>query len=308
MEFGKLHHKGKKMFFNKIKSTQLVVLKEEYEELKQKAKAYDDIQLNEPINIAQTITNTAIDVNKASETRLQQVCEVEELVNSFIDKSNNIKEISTKSQNSAKSAVQTGHESISSIETLTKLIENLSLIMDEYSQIHQELDSKNKAVFAKIEAISEIADQTNLLALNAAIEAARAGQHGRGFAVVADEVRNLADDSEHVASEILKETKMMIEISNKAQEKSIAANKLVNKGKEVAFHGVEMLQDLIEKAKINKDGVDKSILHVEEQLKGSDAIKSKITNIVEDTKKAIEGSAVNINLGESLTNSLKNVK
>ncbi len=296
------------MFFNKKNANEMTILKDEYEQIKQKADLYDNLQMNESIKQARTITNNATNVNKASQTRLEQVCEVEELVNNFIGKSNEIKEISATSHDSALSAVETSHQSIKSIEILTTLIDNLSEIMGEYSNIHQELDAKNKSVFAKIESISEISDQTNLLALNAAIEAARAGAHGRGFAVVAEEVRNLADDSETAASEILAETKAMIEISDKAQKKSKAAFEIVEKGKKIAQDGVIMLKELITKAQNNKDGIDQSILHVDNQLKDSDSIKEKITNIVEDTKKAIEGSAINMQLGENLTRSLENVK
>jgi len=308
MEFGKQQNKDICMFFNKKNSNEIMISKEEYALLSSKAELYDNLQINTSINLAKTITNNAVNVNESSKTRLNQVCEVEDLVNNFIGKSNEIKNISLESQDSAISAVNTSQESINSIETLTVLIDNLSQIMDEYSEIHKELDSKNKSVFAKIESISEISDQTNLLALNAAIEAARAGTHGRGFAVVAEEVRNLADASETVASEILTETKAMIEISNKAQEKSIAAHKIVEEGKKVAQDGVEILQELIQKAQNNKTGVEKSLLHVDEQLEDSDSIKTKITNMVEDTKKAIEGSAVNMQLGEDLTKELENVK
>ena len=290
------------MFFRKkINHNEIIILKSEYEELNKKAKLFDDIELDESQELALTITNNAIAVNKASQTRLKQICEVEELTNNFIGKSNEIKEISTKSQNSSMQSVQTSEDVISTIQSLTQLIDELSNIMSDYASIHKELDSKNKSVFSKIESISEISDQTNLLALNAAIEAARAGEHGRGFAVVADE-------SETAATEIADETKSMIEISNQAQQKSKKAYELVEESQEVAKRGVELLHDLMKNAQANRSEINISLSHIDEQLKNSDTIKSKITNIVEDTKKAIEGSATNMALGKSLTGILKNVK
>lgn len=297
------------MFFNnKADKTSITISKEEYELLQSKASKYDAIDMQSSLHLAQTITNNAVGVNKASKMRLDQICEVEELVNSFIDKSDDIKEISTGSQRSADKSAQTGKEVIETIESLTNLIDSLSMLMNDYLEIHKNLDEKNKSVFSKIESISEISDQTNLLALNAAIEAARAGQYGRGFAVVAEEVRNLADDSEHSAAEIAAETKSMIEISDQAQTRTKEAFELVEKSSEVAQKGVKMLQELIENTTVNKSNIDRSLRHIDNQLSDSDIIKEKITEIVEDTKKAIEGSSTNIELGNNLTGMLNNVK
>jgi len=296
------------MFFNKKNDNEITITKEEYEKLKEKANLFDNIEIQESQNLADTITNNAISVNEASQTRLQQICEVEELTNEFISKSNEIKEISSANQISSIASVEISKNVISTIESLTKLINELSDIMSEYSAIHKDLDTKNKAVFSNIESISEISDQTNLLALNAAIEAARAGEHGRGFAVVADEVRNLADESEMSATKIANETKLMIEISNRAQKRSEAAYQLVEQSQEVANDGVTLLKELMNTAEENKQKAEKSLLHVQDQLKNSDDIILKITNIVEDTKKAIEGSATNMQLGKNLIGILQNVK
>lgn len=296
------------MFFNKKNENEITITRDEYALLVEKAQKYDAQNMASSIELSNKITNNAASVNTASKQRLDLVREVETLVNNFMGKSNDIKEFSIHSQSSALGAVRAGEKSIEAIEVLAKLIANLSNIMEDYSEIHKELDAKNKAVFAKIESISEISDQTNLLALNAAIEAARAGTHGRGFAVVAEEVRHLADDSEQSASEILAETKAMIAISNKAQQNAKVAFEIVEEGKKIAQNGIIILRELIVQAQNNKNGIDRSISHVEEQLKDSDTIKSQIASIVEDTKKAIEGSAVNIELGKNLSRMLQNVK
>ena len=81
------------MFFKKHNDDEMIIKRDEYEKLKDIEKFYNNIHMSEPLDLAGTITNNAIAVNKASQTRLKQVCEVEEITNSFINKSNEIKEV-----------------------------------------------------------------------------------------------------------------------------------------------------------------------------------------------------------------------
>jgi len=54
--------------------------------------------------------------------------------------------------------------------------------------------------------------------------------------------------------------------------------------------------------------IDSSLMHINSQLKDSDTIKTKISDIVDDTKKAIEGSQENIHLGKNLLDTLENAR
>ena len=79
-------------------------------------------------------------------------------------------------------------------ETLVKLSQNFTPIVD---------------------AITDISDQTHLLSLNAAIEAARAGSAGKGFAIVAHEVDKL---SSQTAEEVEKITPMVKDLIQKINQ------------------------------------------------------------------------------------------
>jgi methyl-accepting chemotaxis protein len=137
---------------------------------------------------ASALTDSSAEIGSTAQSLAQSASEeaanVEQIASSLEQMAAGISENMSKSKETDTIARQTsltaekgGQAVKSSLDTMLKISEKISIIED-------------------------IAYQTNLLALNAAIEAARAGEHGKGFAVVASEVRKLAENSQRAAQEI----------------------------------------------------------------------------------------------------------
>ncbi|CAI3538948.1 methyl-accepting chemotaxis protein [Clostridium neonatale] len=145
-----------------------------------------------------------------SEGSMEQAGAVEELLASFTEISDQVK------------------ENAKDIEKTEEYLESTKVIVDEGNSkmdtLRNSMNDINEAaqqVSQVTETIDDIASQVNLLALNAAIEAARAGESGKGFAVVAEEVRKLAEEVKIAAGD----TREIIEHAiSKAGEGSMLAN------------------------------------------------------------------------------------
>ena len=117
------------------------------------------------------------------------------ILNSNIEKLNQIAAKQTEGKNNLESAVHNLENSFDQTEKVAGLILN---VKDNFSQVNKEgerLAEQVNEILEIVTTVASVADQTNLLALNAAIEAARAGDAGRGFAVVSEEIRKLAENS-----------------------------------------------------------------------------------------------------------------
>ncbi|WP_122893148.1 methyl-accepting chemotaxis protein [Arcobacter peruensis] len=278
---------------------------EELQELKRKAELFDKLNLNESLNIAQNITNNAIKVNSASKTRLSEVENIEQLVNIFINHSNEIQTMSDDSLNSAKLASLESTSVITLVQELFDLINNMSKAIDEFSYTIEELNEKNNSITDLVKVNDKISMQTNLLAINAAIEASKAKEFGRGFAIVATEVKKLAASSKESTLNIGNEIDNIKQMTSSVTNKNEAIQILVKNSVEISKDAILKLKNLIEVANQNSENSNTISCNVNQQLQSSDTIKNKIHNVVEDTRKAINGSQTNIQLGQALISNLE---
>ena len=119
----------------------------------------------------------------------------EDEVESTIQVTRSINEISTNMKQEVDENTRVINEMNSQMATITQAVKSsLDTVID--------LQKSTKHIGVFLDSISNISRQTNLLALNASIEAARAGEAGKGFVVVAEEIKKLAEECASVVDEI----------------------------------------------------------------------------------------------------------
>lgn len=278
---------------------------EEYNRLKSIDSAYEKLQVHNSLEIAQNMTQNAINVNAASTKRVQEIENISLLVNEFIEKSSIIEIKSNENYQSSEESSIESQNVISLINELSSTINNLDKIFDTFTKTIESLTEANKEITGLVVANDHVSIQTNLLSLNAKVEAARAGEAGKGFSIVADEVKKLAATSKRTTSDIGKKIKDITLMTSNAKEQSDTSNELIDNGIKISDDATTKLNNLINISSKNKqDSVEVKNI-VCNQLKDSDTIKEKISILLADTTEAIEGSSRNIDLGKSLLNNLK---
>jgi methyl-accepting chemotaxis protein len=272
--------------------------------------AYKDAEVLR--RLTNTITENARSVNQASKKRLLFAEEIALTARSAVDVSDSLTQKASDSQESLTDVDDGFHSVCSHITELGKKV-NISItatktLSDELKSFLTEFESI--AVLAS--GITTISDQTNLLALNAAIEAARAGESGRGFAVVADEVKTLAAQTKNNAKKINTHL-VSLRMNQKSLNNALAGlTSSMSQAQNMTNNSEGAMRKSTDEVSSSSEKVRISLIEVFQKLKGENEklslLAQNIETLTEDTKKAINGSATNVELGSEAVLLSENIK
>ena len=174
-------------------------------------------QLSTTIQVgSEQISSTMQELASGTEGEAQNIADLASNISNFTESIEKTNEKGEQVHKDSLKVLELTNEGTKLMQLSNAQMNNINQIMQDAVGKMGHLESQTKEIEKLVLIIEQIANQTNLLALNAAIEAARAGEHGKGFAVVADEVKKLAEqvslsvtDITQIVSNIHNETAMV---------------------------------------------------------------------------------------------------
>ncbi len=283
---------------------QLLTTKPPHDSMNIEQNQYNELT-EKVLTIVSTMANIAGNVNKASKERLFFVTDIERKVkgtNNVMDVLSKDAQVSQQYLTDMNSAFQ---EVCSHINTIGQQMNVATESSNDLSKQLQSFLNEFAVITTLTNQINTISGQINLLALNATIEAARAGEAGRGFAVVAEEVKRLADEakinSQKISTQIDSLNTQQIQLNDALSvldKTMISAHQATNDSESSMKLSINTVSDASNKV---HELLNSTNTKLSAECENFSNIPDDIGVLIQDTKKAIKGSANNMKLGKEAT-------
>lgn len=255
----------------------------------------------EAFALGRRVSDTATQVNKASQERLKNIQVAAAAINRVSEHGSHIEQSSSatsKQINTLNDNVLTlqkhVRELLGEVVKASQWSKTLVTEMENFSTEFKQINQITKT-------IADISEQTNLLALNAAIEAARAGEMGRGFAVVADEVKNLAQKASAKAKDI---DSLVGELSSVELEICKESAKFSSSLEKISAEGEQRLGALDQALKQSVAQGKQSAADISHfthaQIQELQQVIKLMTAVEEGAEAAVKGSSANMAIGDEI--------
>ncbi|MDA1569406.1 methyl-accepting chemotaxis protein [Bacillus cereus] len=225
------------------------------------------------------VANGAESQMKAMEQTAGAMEELTQGMQSIVNTSSSVNELSAHSALDAESGNKLMKQMIQQMDTIQNSV---------HSGVKQveTMKEQSEEIVKIIDVMQGITSQINLLALNAAIEAARAGESGRGFAIVADEVRKLAEQSSDSAKQIENLITQVMGTTNHTVHMMGKVDNEVQAGTQVVMHTEKVFGTITEKVQQVSEQIQTVSMSTDEIAASSEEISASAEDMAQISQRS----------------------
>ncbi len=264
--------------------------------------------LDEAARIVDQVRANATRVNKASQARSEFIAEIMELSKTVAEEVVGIETLADENRSALENAADGSRRVADQADRSVGRAEDSVAKSREVAAAVERFNTEFGKIDVMAKEIASISQQTNLLALNATIEAARAGDAGKGFAVVASEVKALAGSAASAVEQI---NALLEGLSRSAEAATSSVSELADNIERAAGESRAGGRTIAEMTEVIGQSVmvaERTASQASEQVLRFQKVVEDMDQVKNDTLRAIQGSATNMELTSEALDHLENAR